>query len=246
MILVLDIGNSQTKWAVFANTQIEASGRFPTTSWKSAQDLEAVFADLNFKSVAVSSVVSWANASVRELFKTFFSVQPFFINSDIKLPFELNIKNPQTVGADRLANVAFAVQANLGENVLVLDVGTFLTLDCYEKENGFIGGLIFPGIEIVKNNFVEKSANLPHIEIKKPKQILGVDTESALQSGLYHGYVHFIEGVKKQLEQERDRAYQLLATGGGFLYVLKDEFPQAIIDKNLTLKGVEFLHRFQF
>lgn len=244
MFLAIDIGNTHTVFGLCENGHILETRRVNTgqalksgykTLLKNAFDLKEV------TGAVVSSVVPRANPLIEAFCQTHLKAAPLMAEKHI-LPLEIDMDNPEEVGADRLIN-AVAVNAYYRAPAVVLDFGTATTFDVIDKKGRYAGGLIAPGINLSLKALHEATAKLPAIEITKPAQLIGKDTKSAMQSGIYWGYVGLIEGVLTRLIKDMNGGKPLILATGGLAPLFEDAVPLIQqIDKHLTLKGLIYIY----
>lgn len=146
------------------------------------------------------------------------------------------------VGADRLVNTVGAFFA-YGANLIVVDFGTATTFDVVDFEGAYAGGLITPGVNLSLKALHEAAARLPSVDVAKPPQVVGLDTESCMQSGVYWGYIGLIEGICRRVADEIGAPMKVIATGG--LSPLFAEGTEAIhhVDGDLTMRGLVRIYK---
>lgn len=251
MLLTIDIGNTNTVFALFKAGVIQKSWRIVTHAGKSADEYAAFFFGLktlegyheDVADIIISSVVPETNLHITQFCKTYLHIDPVFVTKDnISLP--INIDRPEDVGADRLVN-AIAVLTHHQSPAIVLDFGTATTFDVIGQGGIYEGGVIAPGINLSMSALAQAASKLPKISISKPPASIGKNTADAMKSGLYWGYVGLIEGILKRLTHEMsgDTKPLIIATGG-LAQVFKDDIPMIeIIDNDLTLKGLYAIYQ---
>lgn len=237
MKITIDVGNSQTKLARF-----DANGLIEIESFPTRPGMTTSLGGLSFKgleAVGICSVVPAVNDELNAFFSDEFGVESFWCTPDFDWPFTVRLKSPETVGADRLANVMGAVKKHPG-SAIILDMGTFLTADVYLESQGFVGGVIFPGYELCAQVSHQRSAKLPEFDLAKPAFVVGDETQAALQAGHYHGYLSLVEGLVARIKKEQGAELPVLATGGLVDHFYKDFTFQVTWDRALTLEGILF------
>ncbi len=238
MILTFDIGNTRAKFALFDDGKILHNGYLPTMQLLQFPDLNLQFPNVTKWQVMISCVVDVDRQKFTELLQKLYQTQPHWLSVQSPLPFAVQIKNAQTVGADRLANVA-AVSFKKG-SWLVIDMGTFLTLDYLLENQGFVGGVIFPGISTTQMVYSEKASKLPSFVLQSSDACFGDDTLSAMQVGLYQSYKYILQGFIKDFAKRTPGTLQVVATGGGWP-ILQAAFPDVPYNADLTLQGLHNL-----
>lgn len=235
MNLTIDIGNKRIKVGIFKKNKIyrcfyclNSEGKkfsFPD-EWK----------NLKIKKCGISSVVPELNPFIKEKIKEAFKIEPLFLNYKI-CGIKLKIKNPQKTGIDRIVNCKGASEI-FGYPVIVIDIGTAVTIDVVDKNKFFIGGFIIPGpdlwIDSLKNTALIK-------EIRKTKsKIIGIDTSSAINLGLIYGLSGSIEKIIFKMKEEFNIS-NIILTGGGSKKFSKFLSFDKKLRKNLTLEGINII-----
>lgn len=223
MLLVIDIGNTNTAFALHNGKEWVARWRSSTDPTRTADDyavwLSALLAIEGLKleqidTCILSSVVPQAKFNFRNLSRRYFSSEPLFVGEDaVKLGVPIRIRRPEQVGADRLVAAIGAHELYQGP-LLVIDSGTATTFDIIGPDGGFEGGIISPGINLSVRALHEAAAQLPRIEIQKPAHVIGQDTVSAMQSGVFWGYVGLIDSLAERVIAEYGAPMTVIATGG--------------------------------
>jgi type III pantothenate kinase len=161
------------------------------------------------------------------------------IEGAVGLPILLDVDEPRTVGADRIANT-LAASHLFGKNMLVVDLGTATTYDCIGAEGTFFGGVISPGVLAGQEWLAGRTAKLPRVEFRPPERVIGRRTESCLQSGLFYTVVDAVDGVIRRIVEEWDRPeVQIIATGGHAPIVAEYSTTIESVHPHLTLVGLQ-------
>ena len=251
MLLAIDVGNTNTVFAVFEGAQCLQSWRLVSAHNRSADEyavfLNQVF-DLggyDFKSVSavlVSSVVPDANFHIQSFAQKFIGVEAVFVTKD-NVPMALDVDRPEDVGADRLVN-ALAAKVHYGAPAIILDFGTATTFDVLNAEGAYAGGVIAPGIHLSIHALHQAASKLPKISVQKPEKVVGRSTVEAMRSGMYWGYASLIEGLVERIRSEQGQAdMRVLATGGLAGLFAEGSDIIDIVDEELTLKGLYEIHK---
>lgn len=252
MLLVIDIGNTNTNLGVFND------GGVLEKSWNIASDIKR-FEDeygiliLNLlqnsniapkiDSAIISSVVAPLCETYKKALEKYLNISPFVLSHKAKLPVTIDLKQPKEAGADRLANAsAAAILYKLP--AIVIDLGTATSFDIVDENKNFIGGLIAPGLKIQAKSLSQFTSKLPKLKIEAPKNAIGKDTISAMLSGIVRGHAAMIDGMIKACEKELGRKATVIATGG-YSNVLFDNMERGFdhINPNLTLEGLKYLYK---
>jgi type III pantothenate kinase len=247
MLLVIDVGNTNTVFALHSGEDWISSWRSATDATRTADDYAVWLGTLmrmeelelsQIKGCIISSVVPQAKFNFRNLSRRYFDSEPMFVGDpEIKLGVPIRIRRPEQVGADRLVAAIGAHQLYPGAK-LVIDSGTATTFDLVGPDGGFEGGIISPGINLSMRALHDAAAQLPRIAIQRPPQTIGQDTVSAMQSGVFWGYINLIDGLVKRVKAEYAAPMTVIATGGvASLFEdaseTIDEFDQSLMEVGL-------------
>ncbi|MFA5927880.1 MAG: type III pantothenate kinase [Candidatus Margulisiibacteriota bacterium] len=226
-ILTIDVGNTSIHWGIFRNGDLFKQGKVLT---KEVQNLPILGKDLS--RVMVSSVVPAADQPLRSLYP-----KAEFVTAK-NLPYlKVQTKHPAQVGADRLVN-AVAVYELYGAPALIIDFGTATTFCALTKDGTYLGGAIAPGIDLSRLSLHQHTAKLPLVSFAKPTKVIGSDTEQAMRSGLFYGYIGLVEGMIERMRPVIGKKVKVIATGG-YAKMICAHIPQVDrIDELLTLKGL--------
>ncbi len=250
MLLVIDVGNSNTSLGVYRGSELVSHWRLTTNRARTvdeygvhARNLFAL-AGLDFKAIdaiAIASVVPPLNYTLKTMAESYFHLTPLFVdhasNSGIKILYE----PPSDVGADRIVDAVAAIH-KYGAPCIVVDFGTATTFNAINAQGEYLGGVITPGIMISTDALFERTAKLPRVDIKRPQKVIGSSTTTAMQSGLYHGYVGLVDGVLRKMIDELGDNPRVVATGGlAPLIATGSEFIE-LVDDTLTLDGLRLVY----
>ena len=257
MILSCDIGNSSSSFGIFEDAKYNPAETFriDTKKISTEQDLKKFLSKntsvKNLSGICISSVVPSANPIYENFFNKI-KLKPFFILPKIKLNITLCIENFAKLGSDRIANSCWShfYNQNSPEKKfqIIIDIGTAVTIDSLNKSGDFLGGIIYPGINSLANCLYESTEKLPLIKINKPKNLIGTNTESAIQSGIYNGILYLIKGFVSDICDFYgvcgNKNIRLIFTGGQSSLIFNDLNIDAenIIDEFCTLKGIKYLY----
>src|ERR1043166_2235213 len=222
MLLVIDIGNTNTSLGVFDGEKLVAHWRLTTARSRTvdewgvhARNLFSL-AEIDFKSIdgiAIASVVPPLNFTLKQMAEVYFHLTPLFVDHTIDTGVPILYQPPSDVGADRIVDAVAAIH-KYGAPCVVVDFGTATTFDAINSKGEYVGGVITPGITISANALFERAAKLPRVEIKRPRQVIGSATVEAMQSGLYHGNIGLVDGILKKMIAELGGSVRVVATGG--------------------------------
>lgn len=258
MLLAIDIGNTNSGFAVFSDDgEVVRSWRCATQSSRTADEyaswLMSLFghAGLSFSDVhdvIIASVVPDANFNIDALCRRYFSKDALIINSAMVIDagLEIDTDKPQEVGADRLVN-AMAVREKYGTPSILIDFGTATNFDIISKTGAFSGGIIAPGISLSCDALYRASAKLPKIDIQCPNKVIGRNTIDAMRSGIYWGYVSLINGLVERCVEEiadgDDTVNVNIIATGGLVRVFEPDMPYIDhVDQDITTYGLYLLY----
>lgn len=265
MLLVIDVGNTNTVLGVFARVakvhpgnesedvssykRLVANWRVATSRTSTVDEYGVLFRNLfsmaglestGIHGIVVSSVVPPLDPVLRQVCERYFNLRPLFIEPGVKTGMPVHYDNPAEVGADRIVNAVAAFERYGGPCVIV-DFGTATTFDCVSAKGEYLGGVICPGIGISADALFERTARLPRVEIRKPSRVIGTNTVGSLQSGLYYGYVGLMDGIIELLLAELGSETHVIATGGLGGMIGTGSKHIKTVDESLTLEGLRII-----
>ena len=249
MLLVVDAGNTNIVFAVHERGEWRGIWRIRTEAQRTSDEygvwLQALLAHIGIKpaeiaAAVIGTVVPAALYHLRKLCRDWFEVEPLIARAELDWGFEIKVDTPGEVGADRLLN-ALAGHQNYGGPLIVIDLGTATTFDVVDGEGAYLGGAIAPGINLSISALHQAAARLPRIGIGRPQAVIGRNTVSAMQSGIYWGYVGLIEGLVRRIQGEFGAAMKVIATGGLAPLLAEGSTLIERIDPDLTLEGLRML-----
>jgi type III pantothenate kinase len=247
MLLAIDIGNSSTKFGVFDHEKLITRFTTPTIRNQTSDELNDLTAEnLNYSidAVIVSSVVPELEDSLQKFCANRFNLKPVFVNHALDFGLKIRYNPPENLGIDR-AVAAFAARekyGKYGKAVVVCDFGTATTIDVVNADGEFVGGIITPGIKTLADSLFQKTSKLPRIEIAKPEKVIGNSTVSAIQSGIYFGYIGLVEGILQKIIKDAGENPKVVATGGFASIIAEGVKMIEIVDENLTLEGLRLIY----
>jgi type III pantothenate kinase len=250
MLLVVDVGNTQTHFGVLRSEEVAEHWRFATVRQSTCDELGAALSQLlalrglGFEDIDESIVSStvpqlseqWTLMADRYLGHTMLVVGP-----SIRTGMPIRIDNPYEVGADRLVN-AVAAYERFHDTCVVVDFGTAITYDAVSAAGEYLGGIITPGAEISIDALYDRAAKLPKVELAEPRSLIGKSTVDAIRSGIVFGFAGQVEGIVRRLRAELGDSTMVIATGGlaGLLVPFIRETID-VVDDLLTLEGLRLI-----
>lgn len=247
MLLAIDVGNTNTVFGVHDGDSWVTQWRSATDATKTADDhaawlwrLSDIYkVDLSqIKGCIISTVVPQAQFNFRNLARRYLEIEPIFVGDPgLEFGMPIRIRRPEQVGADRIVS-GLGAHVTYPGNLIVIDSGTATTFDVIAEDGGFEGGIISPGINLSMRALHEAAAQLPRIAIQKPDLVIGQDTISAMQSGVFWGYIDMIDGLVKRVKKEYGKPMQVVATGG--VAALFEGASEQInhYDQDITIRGL--------
>ncbi len=254
MLLVVDVGNTQTHFGVYRDDQDEIAQhwRFATVRESTGDELAAALSSLlglrglSFKDVdssIVSSTVPQLSEQWTQVADRYLGHSMLVVGPSIKTGMPIRIDNPHEVGADRLVN-AVAAYDRIQDTCIVVDFGTAITYDAVSAGGEYLGGIITPGAEISIEALYERAAKLPKVELAEPRSLIGKSTVDAIRSGIAFGFAGQVEGIVRRMRGELGEDTKAIATGG-LARVVVPFIRETIddVDDLLTLVGLRLIWR---
>lgn len=250
MLLAIDIGNTKIALGVFREEELLATWRLATDVAKTADEYAVLLLSLlgreslpesQIKEAVLCSVVPPATSIFEELCQHYFGTIPLIVAAGVKTGVRISIDNPRELGTDRVVN-AVAAHHLYGGPVIVIDFGTATSFDAVSAEGDYLGGVISPGMAIAAEALYKYTAQLPRVELVRPKRAIGRSTITAMQSGIIFGYVGLVEGVVARMRQELGGSARVVATGGLAETIARETPVVEVVNPHLTLIGLRLIH----
>jgi len=250
MLLVIDVGNTNTSLGVYEGEHLVTHWRLTTARARTVDEYGVHARNLfalggfDFKAitaVTIASVVPPLNHTLKRMAEVYFGHTPMFIDHTTDTGIEILYEPPSDVGADRIVDSVAAVH-KYGAPCIVVDFGTATTFNAINAEGKYLGGAITPGINISADALFERAARLPRVEIKRPRAVIGSSTVAAMQSGLYFGYVGLVNGILRRMIVELGGTARIVATGGLAPLIATGSELIETVDDTLTLEGMRLIY----
>jgi len=245
-VLAIDVGNTNVSFGFFQGKKLLKEWRLPTASLHRPVSQRRLLAGLRPKrlsGIILCSVVPWATKTLCERLK-FSNPPPFYIlGQNLRCPIPNRYRRPRQVGQDRLVN-AYAVLRLYGAPAIICDFGTAITIDLLSKKGEYLGGIICPGLGISLEALAEKTALLPKVTLKPPRQLLGQETAETIRSGAFFGFASLCDGLVERLRKTYGRNLPVVLTGGHSEMLSTYCHRINYTNKFLTLKGLNLLFQY--
>ena len=249
MLLAVDVGNTQTHFGTFEGHELVEHWRFATVRQSTADELGAALRNLltlrgldlgDLESSIVSSTVPELRAQWTEMAARYLGHEMPVVGPGLRTGMALRYDNPREIGPDRLVN-AVAAHARFDGACVVVDFGTAVTYDVVSAGGEYLGGIIFPGVEISLEALTERAAALPKIDLTPPRVLIGKSTVDAIRSGVIYGYAAQVDGIVTRLRGELGPDTAAIATGGLAASIVPHCQTIDEIDDLLTLTGLRLI-----
>lgn len=261
MLLVVDVGNTNTVLGVYEmnragfatavsdRPRMIAHWRVATIKTHTVDEYGVLFRNLfaiekieaaDVRGIVISSVVPSMDSTLREVCERYFHIKPLFVEPGVKTGMPVLYENPAEVGADRIVNGVAAFE-KYGGPCVVVDFGTATTFDAVSKKGEYLGGVIAPGIGISAQALFEHTARLPLVDIRQPAKIIGANTVTSIQAGLFFGYLGLVDGILERLLKELGPETKVVATGGQARLIGESSKFIKTVDDLLTLEGLRII-----
>jgi type III pantothenate kinase len=247
MIVAFDVGNSEITVGLFDESKLTSHWRLTTAAPRTADEFTLLIRSIlggdltgRVHGSAICSVVPAVTPMLTEACEMSFGQKPVMIDGRAKLPIKLDVEEPYTVGADRIANTLAASRIHK-RDAIVVDMGTATTYDCITAEGTFLGGVIQPGIMISADTLFRRTAQLPATDIVPPKRVIARRTDECIRAGVLYGAVDSIDGIVRRIKREwpTGQSPLVIATGGMAEAVRPYTTELEQVDPFLTLKGIQ-------
>lgn len=253
MVICIDIGNTNIKYAIYEGETLKFSFRVATDLKKTSDEYGAQLTAMlttngvsphSIKGGIISSVVPTLDYTIDKMCDLYLHIAPMHIAPGLKSGLNIRCDDAREVGADRIVNcVSAIVEYGDGTPMIVVDFGTATTFNIINEKNEFIGGVIAPGIKGSLDSLVNGTAKLPRVEIEAPQSVIAKNTVTNMQAGIVFGFAGLVEHIVKRIKKElKTPNVKTIATGGFSKVIAKEIECIDVVDKLLTLKGLKYLY----
>ncbi|PYO53845.1 MAG: type III pantothenate kinase [Candidatus Rokuibacteriota bacterium] len=249
MLLVLEVGNTNTKVGVYDGATLRVSWRLTSRREQTADEYGLFIETLlrtrgieprQIDGVAISNVVPPVQQTLEWMCEKYFNLVPYSVEPGVGVTMPLAVDHPREVGADRITK-SVAAAALYGPPLIVVDLGTATTFDCVNAAGEFIGGAIAPGISTATEALIARAARLYRVELVRPKEAIGRNTETNIQSGVVYGYAGLVDGVVDRMKAEMAGTPKVIATGGHATLIANVARSIDTVNVDLGLEGLRIL-----
>jgi type III pantothenate kinase len=249
MLLVVDVGNTNIVFGVFAGQKLLGSWRVGTVHGRTADEhilmvrgflAEAAVTPKRIEAVVVGCVVPGLVGPIADMSERLFEREALFVSGDADLGLVVDYRPPSDVGPDRIAN-AVAAHALYGAPAIVVDFGTATTFDAVARDGTYLGGAIAPGAQVAADALVAVASRLQRVALARPSAAIGKSTIESMQSGMYHGLVGQVEQIVASMKEELGGKARVIATGGLAALIARDCPCIELVNETLTLEGLRML-----
>jgi type III pantothenate kinase len=250
MLLVIDIGNTNTSLGVYREKELIAHWRMATARERTVDEFGVLsrqmftVSEIDYKKISaviIASVVPPLNFTFQKLSENYFGHKAIFVDNTLDLGLKILYSPASDVGADRIVDAVAAIE-RYGAPCIVVDFGTATTFDAINSRGEYLGGVITPGITISSDALFQRAAKLPRVEIKKPENVIGSSTVGSIQSGLYYGYAGLVDGILRRMIEELGEKTKVVATGGLAPLISQASDLIETVDDTLTLEGLRLIY----
>ena len=254
MILVSDIGNTNIVFGIFQDNILKSKFRLMTRPIRTLDEYAFLIINLlkqngidksELKGVIVAGVVDNLDIVLKNAFERYFNLKTFIVKPTDDLGIENKYETPDTLGIDRIVN-CIAGYNKYKTSLIVIDAGTATTVDIILKGEGFLGGLILPGMDMLSKSLFENTSKLPFVALRKTNEIIGKNTIDSINSGVVFGYASMLEGIVKKIKEKYFKYdIKVLITGGKYKTISDISDIADFTDEDLTLKGLKIIYDYK-
>jgi len=251
MLLVLDVGNTETVLGIFDSENLVYHGRLSSRVNRTADEswilLKMMFSErgidiLSITAAVISSVVPSVTRMFRDMITAYLRINPLEVSSSVNTGLTFIYENPASIGADRICN-AVAGFSKYGGPVAILDFGTATTFDVVSEKGEYLGGVISLGLRGISHELHRIAAKLPRVDLSFPRSVIGTSTEGAMQAGIMWGSVSMIDGILTRIQQELGTSSLAVVATGGMAGTISDKSAMiGAVEPCLVLEGMRIIY----
>ena len=250
MLLVIDVGNTNTVLGIFKDQELVDHWRVSTDRLRTTDEYGVLIRHLFYlngvnseeiDAIIISSVVPPVMPTLERMCQRYFGLTPLVIGPGVKTGMDIKYDNPREVGADRIVN-AVAAYEKFGGPVIIIDFGTATTFCAVDKKGTYLGGAICPGIGISTDALVQRTAKLPRIEVVQAEKVICRNTVESMQAGVFYGFVGQVDGIVTRMRRELGCKARVVATGGLAVIVAPATDAIDVVEPMLTLEGLKIIY----
>jgi type III pantothenate kinase len=249
VLLALDAGNSNITIGAFEGRNLISQWRLRTVHEQTSDEWGILLRNLfvpagldieKVDGIIISSVVPPIDSTLAAMTRRYFNREAMFVGPRTDLGLAIRYDNPNEVGADRLVN-GVAGFYKYGGPCVIVDFGTTINFDVISRDAEYLGGAIAVGIGIAIDALFSRTARLPLVEFRPPKDVVGTNTVASMQSGLYFGAVGMIDGILERIVEKLGPETKAVATGGQAQMIVSGSRYLKVVDEHLTLEGLAMI-----
>jgi type III pantothenate kinase len=250
MLLVIDVGNTNTKIGVLEGERLLVSWTLTTRREQTSDEYGVIIGTLlntrgiaagDVQGVAISNVVPPVQQALEQMSEQYFGVTALSVEPGVNTTVPLAVDSPREVGPDRVVSVVAAI-ARYGAPLIVVDLGTATRFDCVNARGEFIGGAIAPGIGVAADALLNRAARLFRVELVRPKEAVGRNTVTNIQSGMVYGYAGLVDGLVERMKTEMGGSPKVIGTGGHAPLIADVARSIDHLDPDLKLHGLRLIY----
>jgi type III pantothenate kinase len=250
MLLVIDVGNTNTVLGIYRENHLVRDWRVTTDKSRTVDEYAMLIhelfrlSDIHFtdiRDVIISCVVPPMLNTLEGLCRVYFKRKPYVVGPGIKTGMPIQYDNPREVGADRIVNAVAAFE-KYRQSLIIVDFGTATTFDYISARGEYQGGAIAPGMSVSAEALFERASKLPRVEFVCPPQVIAKNTVNSMQAGMFYGYVGLVDGIVNRMKQESRESPKVVATGGLAEQIAPASQTIEEVDPSLTLEGLRIIY----
>lgn len=250
MILAIDMGNTNIVIGCIDDQKIHFTERISTDISKTELEYAVCFKTVlemydiqksDIDGAIISSVVPPLTNIIHSAIKKMLSVDAIIVGPGVKNGLNILMDNPKQIGADLIVDSVAGIH-DYGAPLIIIDMGTATTIACVDKDQNYVGGVIFPGVRISLDSLTSRTSQLPKISLETPKKVIGTNTIDSMESGIIFGMASMLDGMIERMENALGYKTTVIATGGHSRVIIPHCKHKVILDDELLLKGLKIIY----